>query len=103
MSKQRRVFGPHNTKPRAGKLERKFVRVVSLTVIWVGIIVAAFVGYCALTLPDIHQITQAPRRPSVTFEADDGTVFARYGDLYGDHVTLAEVPRYLPEAIIAIE
>ena len=62
-----------------------------------------FIGYCALTLPDIHQITQPPRRPSITLEADDGTVFARYGDLYGDHVTLNDVPKYLPEAIISIE
>jgi penicillin-binding protein 1A len=36
-------------------------------------------------------------------EADDGTVFARYGDLFGDHVTLDDVPPYLPQAIIAIE
>ena len=35
--------------------------------------------------------------------ANDGTVFARYGDLYGDHVTLDDVPKYLPEAILAIE
>lgn len=62
-----------------------------------------FVAYCAIDLPDINQVTQPQRRPSVTLEADDGTVFARYGDLVGDHVTLDMVPKYLPEAIIAIE
>lgn len=74
-----------------------------LTIIWGGILGAAFIGYCALGLPDVHQITKTPRRPSIVLEADDGTVFARYGDLYGDHVSLTDVPKYLPEAIIAIE
>jgi penicillin-binding protein 1A len=71
--------------------------------IWGGVLLAIFVGYCALDLPDIHQITQPERRPSVTLETEDGTVFARYGDLVGEHVTLDQVPKYLPEAIIAIE
>jgi penicillin-binding protein 1A len=74
-----------------------------LLVIWGFIIVAAFVGYCALELPDIHQITQTPKRPSITIETEDGNIFAHFGDLYGDHVSLSEVPKYLPEAIIAIE
>lgn len=78
-------------------------RIVILIGLWVGIGVAGFVAYCALDLPDIHQITQTPRRPSITMEADDGTVFARYGDLVGEHVTLDDVPDFLPQAIVAIE
>jgi penicillin-binding protein 1A len=74
-----------------------------LALIWGGIFTALFIGWCALDLPDIHQVTQAPRRPSVTLESDDGTVFARFGDLYGNHVTLDELPKYVPEAVIAIE
>lgn len=71
--------------------------------IWAFIAVGLYVGYCAIDLPDIHQVTQPPRRPSVTLEAQDGTVFARYGDMVGEHVTLADVPAYVPQAIIAIE
>ncbi|MDP9127847.1 MAG: PBP1A family penicillin-binding protein [Pseudomonadota bacterium] len=71
--------------------------------IWGVVIAGGFVGYCAITLPDVHQVGQAPRRPSITLVTDDGTVFARYGDLYGDHLTLADLPKTLPEAIIAIE
>ena len=74
-----------------------------VTAIWVFIAVGLYVGYCALDLPDIHQVTQPPRRPSVVLQAQDGTVFARYGDLVGEHVTLADVPPYVPQAIIAIE
>lgn len=64
---------------------------------------AGFVAYCAIDLPDIHQVVQTKKRPSITLEADDGTVFARFGDLYGDHMALNELPKYVPEAIIAIE
>ena len=71
--------------------------------LWVSVAVGFYVGYCALDLPDVHQVTQAPRRPSVQMESDDGTVFARYGDLIGEHVSLSDVPASLPEAIISIE
>ncbi|MDE1901867.1 MAG: PBP1A family penicillin-binding protein [Alphaproteobacteria bacterium] len=74
-----------------------------LCCIWGAVLAVIYVGYCAIDLPDIHQVTQPARRPSVTLEASDGTVFARYGDLVGDHVTLNELPRYVPEAVIAIE
>jgi len=105
MAKKRRVFGPRkDNAPRGGKsFMSSVIRAGILAVIWGGILTALFVIYCALDLPDINQITQPQRRPSVTLQADDGTVFARYGDLYGEHVTLADVPKYLPEAIISIE
>jgi penicillin-binding protein 1A len=81
----------------------QLLRFVVLVGIWGGVALLVVVAYYAYDLPDIRQVTQWQRRPSITMEAEDGTVFARYGDLYGDHVTLADVPRYLPEAIIAIE
>ena len=111
MPKKRRATSGDDggQKPSRKKLRRAsggggwFWKTAILIIIWGGIIVAGFVGYCALDLPDIHQVTQAKKRPSITLEADDGTVFARFGDLYGDHMSLADVPKYLPEAIIAIE
>jgi penicillin-binding protein 1A len=95
MPKKRRTAPPGSN--------RWFVKMLMLTVIWVGIAAVLFVAWCAIDLPDIHQITQPQRRPSIVLEADDGTIFARYGDLYGDRVNLSDVPKYLPEAIIAIE
>ena len=74
-----------------------------LAVIWGGTAFCVLIAWYAYDLPDIHQIAQWQRRPSITMLTDDGTVFARYGDLYGDRVTLDEVPQYLPEAILAIE
>ena len=88
---------------REGRFWGAFLRLGLLLAIWGGVAVGCYVGYCAIDLPDIHQVTQAVRRPSVVLEASDGTVFARYGDLVGDHVALADIPAYVPQAIIAIE
>jgi penicillin-binding protein 1A len=95
--------------PKVRKSKKKpdvapsFARFCILAGIWGFVAVILYVGTCAIDLPDVHQVTQAPLRPSVELEAADGTVFARFGDLVGDQVTLAELPDYVPEAIIAIE
>jgi penicillin-binding protein 1A len=95
---------PRKPAPKkAAGFVRFLLRVGFVTGIWAVIVIGLYVGYCALDLPDVNQVTQPPRRPSVTVEAEDGTVFARYGDLIGDHVALSDVPPYVPEAIISIE
>lgn len=96
--------------PRPKKKKRKKTRFWSSLArfcvvfgIWASVAVFVYVGYCALDLPDIHQVTQPPLRPSVEMEAEDGTVFARYGDLIGDYVVPATLPPHVSQAIISIE
>ncbi|MDR3425683.1 MAG: PBP1A family penicillin-binding protein [Alphaproteobacteria bacterium] len=89
-------------RKRSG-IARFLLRVGVVAAIWGGVVAGVYVGYCAIDLPDVHEVTQPPRRPSVALEAEDGTIFARYGDLIGEHVTLDSIPAYVPEAIIAIE
>jgi penicillin-binding protein 1A len=115
MPKKRRTSDDYEDdvepKPRRKKSKKSsgggfggwLFKVIALCIIWGGVLVAGFVAYCAIDLPDINQVTQTKKRPSITLEAEDGSVFARFGDLYGDHMTLDDVPKYLPEAIIAIE
>ena len=74
-----------------------------LTAIWGTVIVGAIIAFYAYDMPDISQVTKPTRRPSITLLADDGTVFARYGDLYGKRVTGFDVSLDLIHAIIAIE
>jgi len=78
-------------------------RVFVLCAIWGGVIVGAVVAWYAYDMPDIRQIAQPERRPAITLLADDGTVFARYGDLQGQRVTAQDVPPDLVHAILAIE
>lgn len=65
-------------------------------------------GGCALIwfaydLPDIKRLELTTREPSVTLLARDGTTIATYGDLYGSFVHVKDLPKYVPQAILATE
>ena len=99
---RRRAPKDEQEQPRPSFLGWLF-RTLVLAAIWGGVIAAFVVAYYAADMPDIKQVAQAQRRPSVTLLADDGSVLAHYGDLYGHYVTLGDVPPNLVHAIIAIE
>jgi penicillin-binding protein 1A len=82
---------------------RGLVRVGVLVSLWLLIIGAGIVGYFALTLPDTSRLVQSQRRPSVTILAADGSLLATYGDMFGRALSLGEMARYLPQAVIATE
>ncbi len=84
-------------------LVRFFGKALVLLCIWGGVAGAAVVAWYAYDMPDVRQIAQPERRPAITLLSDDGTVFARYGDLTGQRVTIKDVPPHLVEAILAIE
>ena len=54
-------------------------------------------------LPDTSELGHSDRHPSVTLKAEDGTLIATYGDLYGEALTVADLPPALPQAVIATE
>src|SRR5215468_6088477 len=62
-----------------------------------------FLGWLAYDLPDVSRLNEIHRQPSITLLADDGSVIASYGDLYGQTVKLSDLPPYLPHAVIATE
>jgi penicillin-binding protein 1A len=71
--------------------------------IW-GVAAALVLGaWFAHDLPDVRGLYTIDRRPSVTMVAADGAVLATYGELYAEPVRLAEMPRALPQALIATE
>jgi penicillin-binding protein 1A len=78
-------------------------RLVVLLLLWGLIIAGTCLGYFALTLPDTSQLAVAERRPSVTILAADDSVIASLGDLFGQPLRLADMPPYLPKAVIATE
>ncbi|TXH38716.1 MAG: PBP1A family penicillin-binding protein [Rhodospirillaceae bacterium] len=71
--------------------------------IWGSFLLLILVAWCAYDLPDVSRLNEIKRRPSVTLLATDGGILATYGDLYGTRVTLADMPPYLPEAVLATE
>ncbi|MBX9977208.1 MAG: PBP1A family penicillin-binding protein [Alphaproteobacteria bacterium] len=69
-------------------------------------------GLCALCLailwfsydlPDIHQLQQSNRKPSVVMQTQEGAIIGTYGELYEDSVKVSELPPYVYQAILAIE
>ncbi len=70
---------------------------------WATLGALCFVGWLAYDLPDVSRLNEIRRQPSVTLLAADGTMLATYGDLYGQTVRLAELPPYLPQAVLATE
>ena len=62
-----------------------------------------YIGYCALTLPDIEKAVKATRAPQITILAADGTEIASYGAQSGHPVELKRLPDYVPQAVIATE
>ncbi|MGE3874112.1 MAG: transglycosylase domain-containing protein [Parvibaculaceae bacterium] len=64
---------------------------------------AAGFGYLWMSL-DQKGLFQVPaREPGIMVLAADGTVIAERGAFFGDDVRIADLPAYVPQAIIAIE
>jgi len=93
---------PSPKRPR-GRLGRIALRWAFAGIVWAGVAAAAVVLYGVLTLPETGDLTASERRPGVTLLAADGSLLAAYGDLFGEPLRLADMPKYLPEAVIATE
>jgi penicillin-binding protein 1A len=71
--------------------------------IWTGFVALLFLAWCAYDLPGPERLNELKRQPSVALLAADGSLIASYGDLYGDSVRLADLPPYLPAAVLSTE
>jgi penicillin-binding protein 1A len=89
-------------RPRRGFVRRLFNLAV-LVSLWAVILGGCGVAYFALTLPDTSQLAVAERRPSVTILAEDNSLIATFGDLFGQPLSLKEMSPFLPKAVVATE
>ncbi len=64
---------------------------------------AAVLLWFARDLPRPDSALDAARRPSLTLDDSRGRVLATFGDVVGEPMRLADLPRYVPEAAVAIE
>lgn len=102
----RREPGPRKPQKRAkpGHPWARFLLRWGLVAgLWAVIAVTLVLGYFALTLPSTADLGVADRRPSITLLAADGSLLATFGDLFGEPIHLKDVPKYLPQAVIATE
>ncbi|HEX3972043.1 MAG TPA: PBP1A family penicillin-binding protein [Stellaceae bacterium] len=95
--------GKGGDKKAAARRRGGFTRFLLLAAMWCFIAGMGVIGFFALTLPDTGDLSMAQRKPSITLLANDGTMIATYGDLFGEPLRLNEMPKYLPAAVIATE
>jgi penicillin-binding protein 1A len=79
------------------------VRWLLILGVWAAVCVGLAVVWFARDLPRPEDALDAVRRPSLVLQDDRGRTVATYGDLVGDPLRLAQLPRVLPEAVVAIE
>jgi len=90
-------------KSDRGRWLRRLVIWGGSAAIWTTVALAGLVAWYAYTLPDIGNIAQIARRPSVTLLGADGTLIASYGEVHGARVSVADLPPSLPLAVLAVE
>ncbi len=73
-------------------------------VIWLVLLAAGVLGYFALGLPDVDAVVATTRRqPIVTVRDVQGNDIVRVGALYGDAVSVDDLPPALSAAVLAVE
>jgi penicillin-binding protein 1A len=102
---RRAPAAPPPLLPAAPPRRRRFrlIRWAVIATIWSALGLALVVLWFARDLPRPESALDATRRPSLTLEDRSGHVFARFGDVVGEPLRLAEVPAYLPEAVVSME
>ncbi|MBO1075237.1 PBP1A family penicillin-binding protein [Roseomonas marmotae] len=81
----------------------RLFRLLVLLGVWGGLGLGGLLLFFTWDLPRPEEALAATRRPSVTLQASDGRLLATSGDLYGERVRLADLPAYLPGALMAVE
>lgn len=90
------------TRRRRG-IFRTLARWSMVAAVWAVIGFTLLVVYYAFDLPDVDKLYEMKRRPEITLVDRAGARLASYGDIYRQAVQLQDLPKYLPQAILATE
>ncbi|MFC6216364.1 transglycosylase domain-containing protein, partial [Fodinicurvata halophila] len=96
----RRGASPHGNGRRWLKTTAKLAAIVA---VWGVILLGSVVAYYAYDLPDVSRIADTGRRPSVQVVDVTGRPLAAFGEVYGEPLSVAQLPPHLPQAVMAIE
>lgn len=105
-ARKRKALPPPKVVPEASSLLWRVTKWSLVFAIWGGLVLGSVLVWFAWDLPSVNELAPAAeksRRPGVTIQAADGSLIAGYGDLYGQRLTVNELPPELVQAVIAIE
>lgn len=69
----------------------------------VAAVLAAYVFYCWITLPDISKAIERTRLPATTILTQNGQEIESYGGVYSEIIHAEELPAYVRDAVISTE
>jgi penicillin-binding protein 1A len=88
---------------RSRSIVARLFTLATALAIWGMIVMGAGFGYIWLSLDKKGLLNIPGREPGIMLLAADGSVLSEQGAFFGDEVRIAELPSYVPNAIIAIE
>jgi penicillin-binding protein 1A len=86
-----------------GRRRRAWPYALALVVAWGAIFGAVFYSRLVSNLPDVHGLMASGPSHDITILDDKGRLIARRGLTQGALVEVSALPRYVPDAFIAIE
>lgn len=91
------------SKSAFSRIMGKMIYALFMMGVWGGIALTLIVLWFSQDLPDLGSLSVQSRKPSVIVQTHDGTILGTYGDLYEDMVPVADLPVYVPQALMAVE
>lgn len=91
------------SQKRESKQRVKIYRFLFKIMLILVISLAAYIGWCYLTMPDIEKAINRTRQPSTMIIAENGNEIQSFGNVYSEVVPLDELPPYVPDAVVATE
>lgn len=67
------------------------------------LVLAGYVAYCWVTMPDISAAVSKTRQPSTVIMAENGNDIAKFGQVYDKIIYPEKLPKNLTEAVISTE
>ncbi len=74
-----------------------------LLLVWGALAAGVCLLWFVSDLPRPEAALDAARRPGLTLQDRSGHPFATFGDVVGEPLRLADLPAYLPQAVVAVE
>ena len=91
-------------KSRTSRSKKKWwIKPLLLFVLVILGVIAGYVFYCWLTLPDISKAIERTRLPATTILTENGKEIESYGGVYSDVVYADKIPSYVKDAVISTE
>lgn len=101
--RRRRTRSRRSQRPTTAALALRHAANAGVVILMALGAVAAFVAFFARDLPDTDGLWTSQRAPKITLLAINGEPITVHGESHGAPVRLADLPEYVPQAVLAVE